>query len=200
MQKTMIPEKTMKENGHRLSAADIITILRIAGTITLLTLKPLSAAFFFLYALTGLTDVLDGWIARKTKTASDFGAKLDSVADLLFYTVMMLRVFPVLWSTLPRTIWYAVALILILRIAAYLTAAIKYHRFASLHTYLNKATGAAVFLIPFALVTAYASGFCWAVCILAMTASAEELVMHLRSQTYCQNAKTIFCRCRENCG
>ena len=51
MQKTMIPEKTMKENGHRLSAADIITILRIAGTITLLTLKPLSAAFFFLYAL-----------------------------------------------------------------------------------------------------------------------------------------------------
>ena len=73
------------QDKHRLSIADMITLLRIAGTILLLFFPALSPAFFILYALTGLTDVLDGWIARRTKTASDFGARLDSVADLLFY-------------------------------------------------------------------------------------------------------------------
>ena len=80
------------QNKHRLNVADIITFFRIAGTIPLAVLKPLSAEFFCLYALTGLTDVLDGFIARKTKTAGDFGARLDSIADLLFYTVILIRI------------------------------------------------------------------------------------------------------------
>ena len=70
------------QNKHRLNVSDIITFFRIAGTIPLAVLKPLSAEFFCLYALTGVTDVLDGFIARKTKTAGDFGARLDSIADL----------------------------------------------------------------------------------------------------------------------
>lgn len=126
---------------HRLTAADILTLLRMVGTALLAALKPLSGGFFFLYALTGVTDVLDGWIARKTNTESDFGARLDSAADLLFYAVMLLRVFPALWQALPGSIWYAVAFIVLVRLAAYLTAAVKYRRFASLHTYLNKFTG-----------------------------------------------------------
>ena len=91
-----------KQNKHRLNAANLITLLRIAGTISLLFLKPLSAVFFLIYALTGLTDVLDGWIARKTKTAGDFGARLDSIADLLFYTVILIRLLPILFAQLPN--------------------------------------------------------------------------------------------------
>ena len=76
----------MDENQikHRLNAADIITLLRIFGTILLLILKPLSVKFFLVSALTGITDVLDGWVARRLKITDDFGAKIDSVADLLF--------------------------------------------------------------------------------------------------------------------
>lgn len=74
---------------HRRNCANIITFFRVVGIILLLTMKPLSPSFFLLYTATGLTDVLDGWIARKTKTASDFGARLDSIADLLFYTVVL---------------------------------------------------------------------------------------------------------------
>lgn len=73
---------------HRLRIADCITVCRIVGTLILSVLRPLSLVFFFVYTLTGLTDVLDGWIARKTKTASDFGAKLDSIADMLFCAVI----------------------------------------------------------------------------------------------------------------
>ena len=177
---------------HRLTAADILTLLRMVGTALLAALKPLSGGFFFLYALTGVTDVLDGWIARKTNTESDFGARLDSAADLLFYAVMLLRVFPALWQALPGSIWYAVAFIVLVRLAAYLTAAVKYRRFASLHTYLNKFTGFAVFLIPFWLLTDYAPAFCWSASAVAMVSSLEELVLHLQSQVYNPNTKSFF--------
>lgn len=180
------------QNKHRLNVADIITFFRIAGTIPLAVLKPLTAEFFCLYALTGVTDVLDGFIARKTKTAGDFGARLDSIADLLFYTVILIRILPILLTKLPHGIWYAVAAVLCIRVSAYVTAAVKYRRFASLHTYLNKLTGAAVFLIPFFLVTDYAVAFCRIVSVVAMASSLEELVIHIRSQVYCSNVKSIF--------
>lgn len=177
---------------HKLNTADAVTFFRIAGTLTLVFLRPLSIGFFWVYALTGLSDVLDGWIARKTKTASAFGARLDSAADLLFYAVMLLRVFPILWNTLPTDIWYAAAAILLLRSSAYLVAAVKYRRFASLHTYLNKLTGGAVFLIPFLLVTGYAAVYCRITCAIAAAAALEELVIHLFRQTCCPNTKSIF--------
>ena len=131
------------------TAANSITLLRIVGSIGLLFPAPMSPLFLGIYTLTGLTDVLDGWLARKTGTTSDFGARLDSMADLVFYAVMLIRFFPVLREALPLHIWYAVAGVLLVRLSAYCTAAIKYRRFASVHTYLNKLTGTAVFLLPY---------------------------------------------------
>lgn len=183
-----------EHNRHKkcVTAANTITLLRIAGTIGLLFPSPMSPLFLGIYTLTGLTDVLDGWIARKTGTASEFGAKLDSIADLLFYAVMLLRLFPVLWEALPIQIWYAVAGVLLVRLAAYGTAAIKYHRFASVHTYLNKLTGGAVFLLPYILTISSGIAYCWAVCVLGFAASSEELAIHLCRKRYCADAKTIL--------
>ena len=178
--------------NHRLTAADFVTLLRMAGTLALPALRPLSPAFLWIYALTGLTDVLDGWIARKTKTASPFGARLDSIADLRFYAVMLLRVFPALWQLLPGGIWYAVAGILAIRVSAYLVAAVKYRLFASMHTYLNKLTGLAVFAIPFLLPTGYAAVYCWGVCLVAAASAMEELAIHLLRPNYFANTKSIF--------
>ena len=177
---------------HKLNTADIITFFRIGGTLLLIFLRPFSAAFFCVYTLTGLTDVLDGWIARKTKTASDFGARIDSIADLLFYTVVLIRLFPYLRKMIPIQVWYAVVGILILRLIAYCTAAIKYHRFASLHTLLNKLTGMAVFMLPY--IFAISSGVVYSrvVCVLAYAASFEELAIHLLGKKYRADTKSIF--------
>lgn len=185
----------MKKNltkKYSLTLADAITVCRMIGTLFLLLLRPLSAAFLWVYAFTGLTDALDGWIARKTGTASDFGARLDSIADLLFYAVTLFRLVPLLWKALPGDIWYAVAAILIIRVSAYLIAAKKYRRFASLHTYLNKLTGGAVFLIPFLCSTGYAAAYCRITCGIAAVAALEELLLHLRRETYCADIKSIF--------
>ena len=60
--------------------ADTITSMRMAATLLLLFLSWESILFFVIYTLAGLTDVLDGWVARKTGKASEFGARLDSIA------------------------------------------------------------------------------------------------------------------------
>ena len=167
--------------------ADTVTSLRMAASLVLLALPLRSAWFLAVYTLTGLTDVLDGWLARKTGTASEFGAKLDSMADLLFYGVLLLRFFPVLRQALPMTIWYAVAVILLVRLAAYAAAGIKYHRFAS----LNKLTGGAVFLLPYVLALSSGVTYSWFVCALALAASAEELAIHLCRKKYRADRRSI---------
>lgn len=169
-----------------------ITTLRIVGTIGLLFLHPMSPPFLVVYTLTGLTDALDGWLARRTGTASEFGARLDSIADLLFYAVMLVGLLPILWKVLPLSFWIAIAIVLSVRLGSYVTAAIRYRRFASLHTYLNKLTGAAVFLLPYVLARSKGVVYCWAVCTLAFLASLEELIIHLSRKSYCPNVKSIY--------
>ena len=126
---------------HPWNAADTITAVRMAASLILLIFPLRSAWFLAVYTLAGLTDALDGWLARKTGTASAFGARLDSIADLLFYGVLLLRLFPVLRQALPVSVWYVVTAVALVRMVAYAVAAVKYHRFASLHTWLNKLTG-----------------------------------------------------------
>lgn len=176
-----------------MTAANFITLLRMAGTAGLLFPRPLSPVFFGLYTLTGLTDVLDGWLARKTGTSSEFGARLDSIADLLFYGAVLLRLFPVLWEALPAGIWFAVVGILLLRLGTYALAAKKFHCFAALHTWQNKPTGGMVFLLPLMLAMPLAIEYCWAVCVVALAAALEELAIHLCRDSFRADIKSIVC-------
>ena len=175
-----------------------ITSLRIVGTAIWLFTKPLSKWFYIIYFFTGFTDVLDGFIARRLKITSEFGAKLDSVADMLFYAVMLSVMFPALWDLLPMGIWYLLGIVLAVRLTSYVVAAIKYHRFASTHTWLNKLTGAVVFAIPFVLLLPCDIPLCWAICITGGIASVEELLIHLVSKSYDPKVKSIFDVNREN--
>lgn len=178
--------------AKRVSLPNCITALRIMGTLLLLFTVPLSVIFFVVYVLCGVSDVLDGWIARATNSSTEFGAKLDSIADLLFYLVMLIKLLPVLWRLLPSWIWYMVGGVLLLRLASYITAAVKFKRFASVHTRLNKLTGAAVFLIPFFIMLPCAVLYCSGVCVLAGIASAQELLLHICRDEYRTNKKALF--------
>lgn len=171
---------------------NFITSLRIVGTACLLFMEPFTAVFYVLYAFCGFSDVLDGFLARRTHTTSQLGSKLDSAADLMLYTLILLRIFPTLWARLPRWIWCLVGGALLLRVCSYTTVAVKYRQFASIHTYMNKASGLAVFLVPFFIVWRYAVPACTVVCVIAVTASLEELLIHLSTDTYQLGVRTIF--------
>ncbi len=175
-----------------LTIPNVITSLRIVGTVWLMFTVPFSRLFYVIYTFCGVTDVLDGWIARRTKSTSEFGAKLDSIADLMFYSVMVIKIFPFLWSVLPIQIWMIVGVILLLRLISYVVVFLKYRRFAAVHTYANKLTGAGVFSIPYLGKWMDTTSVCSVICIIAMFATVEELFIHVCSKAYRPNVKTIF--------
>ena len=184
--------KNEVHSEHKWSAADSLTSLRMLCALCLLWLPMGTAAFYAFYTLAGLTDLFDGWLARRSGTACAFGAKLDSAADLLFYGVMLLRLMPLLWVQLPAALWWVVAVVLLVRLAAYLVAAIKFHCFASIHTRLNKLTGAGVFLLPYAVLISDGVVYCWLLAVVALAASAEELGIHLSRDVYRANTKSFW--------
>ena len=159
-------------------------MIRILGTICLLFTKPFSKAFYIIYTISGISDVFDGYVARITGTSSAFGAKLDSVADLVLYAVMVLKIFPALIGTLPIWIWYAVTAVVIMRIVSYLTVAIKHNQFASLHTKLNKLSGFAVFMIPYMIKLPVAVPYCITSCGVCAISSFEEMMIHIKNNEY----------------
>ncbi len=168
---------------------NFITTLRIAGTCGLIFTEALSLRFHILYYLTGITDVLDGFIARKFNLTSELGAKLDSIADLFFYGVLFFKVLPVLKERMPAAFWICFFAVIIVRILSYGAAAIKFHRFASLHTGLNKLTSLTAFFIPLYLTIPGAEFLCNAVCFIALLAAVHELLLHLRSHDYITEQK-----------
>ena len=94
--------------------ANIITFCRILGSIGLVLCPVFSACFYGLYLFCGLTDMVDGTIARKTGAASTFGARLDSVADFLFAAVSFGKLLPVI--RLPVWIWFWAAAIAVVKL------------------------------------------------------------------------------------
>lgn len=181
------------ENTPRIfTVPNMLTAFRIVGSLCLLFFRPPSLYFYILYSLCGFSDVLDGWIARSTGTTSELGAKLDSVADLLFYASMVICIMPVLIEILPMWLWIATAVVILLRLGSYLTAAVKYKRFASMHTYMNKITGAAMFTMPYCLLAPCAVALCAVICLIAGLSSLEELIIHLVRREYNSGVKTIF--------
>jgi CDP-diacylglycerol--glycerol-3-phosphate 3-phosphatidyltransferase len=166
--------------SERAEAANIITCARIVMSVALLFVPALSPAFYVLYLVAGFTDIIDGEVARRTGTTSTFGAKLDSVADLTFYSVSLIRMMPWLRKRLPGWIWYVVFAVLALRLSAYLVAAFRLHRFAAVHTIANKATGAMVFGVGPMLLLPWLTPYCLVLAAVATYSSAEELIMHLK--------------------
>ena len=77
-----------------INLANGITFFRILCSLALLFCMPLSLPFYVLYAVAGSSDILDGRIARNTNTATKFGAKLDTLADIVFTAAVLIKLLP----------------------------------------------------------------------------------------------------------
>ena len=129
--------------------ANLITILRILASAALLFCPALSPAFFAVYIFAGITDALDGFVARRTGTASDLGAKLDTVADLVLAAVCLCKLLPIL--DLPGWLYGWIAFIALIKVVNIVSGYVVKKGFVSLHTPMNKATGVLLFLLPLTL-------------------------------------------------
>ena len=170
----------------------MITSIRILTTALMLFTMPFSGVFYAIYTIAGITDIADGYVARKTNQITEFGARLDSIADIVFYSVMVYKIFPVLWDKAPIGLWCFAFAIVFVRLLSYIVAAVKHKCFTALHTYMNKFTGFLFFLIPYTIRFDVFIAFCVLTCIVGAVASVEELIIHIKGKSYNPQVKSLL--------
>ena len=161
--------------------ANIITVVRIICSIGILFVPVFSQAFYALYITAGVSDMIDGTIARKTGTASDLGEKLDTAADFILISSCLIKIIPVLDIPAWLIIWIAV--ISLIKAINVISGFITQKEFVAAHTLMNKVTGIALFLLPITLsiIDLKYSGIF--VCVLATFAAIQEGHL-IRTGTY----------------
>lgn len=152
--------------------ANIITSIRILCGIALLFCPAFSAAFYALYITAGLSDIADGWVARKTNTVSEFGAKLDTVADVVFVVVCLVKLLPVMDIPLWLYIWIGV--IAVIKVINIVSGFVVQKRFVAVHSVMNKVTGVLLFCLPLTLSFIDLRYSAMAVCSIAIFAAVQE--------------------------
>ena len=172
------------------SLANWVSIARLLLALSLTLVKPLGLWFNLIYIACGISDVLDGYIARKTRTESSLGAKLDSLADLVLVAVLVVVLYPVICLTVPMIIW--ILFIAIIRVTSLVVVFLKFRTFEILHTYGNKIAGILLFTYPLSLSFSRADSLMELICAVASISAMEELVIHLWSKKLEQGRKSIF--------
>lgn len=175
-----------------MNAACRITALRIVLAAAMVLTPPFSAAFWLCYAGAGISDGLDGFVARKLNQQSAAGARLDSVADLFFFAAILWIAFA--HMEIPRWMGAGTAAVAGLRLVVYGIGWIKFRAFSALHTWANKATGALLFAFPLlcALLGLTAAG---AVLLTAALASSlEEGAILLTSEKLNRDRRSLWLR------
>ena len=152
--------------------ANIITGSRIIFSLPLVFISVSSVWFYALYLFCGLTDMIDGMIARKTGTVCQFGAKLDTVADFVFMAVCMVKLLPMI--NVSVWLWMWIAVVAMIKVANIVLGLVRRKELVALHTVLNKTTGLLLFLLPFTLQFIVPTYSIAVVCAIATIAAIGE--------------------------
>lgn len=183
-------EKIVKTSRFRY-VPNAISVARIFLSLSLLFWLDHPLIFGLVYLACGISDVLDGFIARMTKTQSNLGAKLDSIGDLFLTGVIVVAM--LVWVGDRLSTFYPVLLAIVAVRAANLgLAAFKFHTFAILHTWANKATGLLLFVTPVVFIVAPRTEAFYPVCFLALLSAAEESLILIFSSKLELNRRSLF--------
>lgn len=172
-----------------------ISVGRIVLSLFLLLVKPLSGGFYAIYIICGLSDIIDGYIARRTAATSRLGEKLDSIADIIMLAVLIIILYPIVDITRVMVIW--ILSIGLIRIVSMAIGFKKYKTFAMLHTYGNKITGMALFLFPLFIGYFHNTVVIYVICVIASLSAIEELIIQLTSRQLEINKPSIFIKTRD---
>ena len=125
-----------------------LSITRVLLCIPLSILSPFSVIYIVILVLAGITDTLDGQLARRIKNgASELGATLDSIGDVCLVGVIVFAMMPKMqiWSW----IWIAFICVLSLKVIASTgIGLIRFKEIISLHTISFKVLVTVLFCYP----------------------------------------------------
>jgi phosphatidylglycerophosphate synthase len=170
----------MNDTQPKLTLPNLLTGFRFVAAPVLLWLAwhGRGIAFMELLAVAFLSDVLDGMVARLSGQVSQFGATLDSWADVVNYLTIALCCWW-LWPDVVRRELLYVSLIVASCLLPALAGILKFGRFTSYHTWGVKIAAASMGLTLYVL---FLDGPAWpfrvasVICILA---AIEEIAITL---------------------
>ena len=160
--------------------ANIITGSRVAFSLPLLFIPLSSAWFYIFYLLCGLTDMIDGAIARKMGAVSKFGAKLDTFADFVFMFVCSIKILPLIH--IPVWLWVWIIVVAWIKIFNIALVFIHKKKLISIHSVLNKITGFALFFFPLSQTLVEPIYSVATICLLATIAAMQEVYFIAKGQ------------------
>ena len=129
---------------------NILSLLRMVGAVALLLSDVSGVLFGVLYIVCGISDIADGWLARKLKCVTRTGAWLDSLADICFVACLCPLLLPIL--ELPQWLWLWAGVIVAFKVVNQLSAVWVHGRCCFPHTLANKWAGFLLFItVPMTL-------------------------------------------------
>ena len=93
--------------------------------------------------------MIDGTVARKKGTVSEFGSKLDTAADFVLVVVCLIKLIPVVHVPAWIIIW--IIMIAVVKAINLISGYVMRKRIVVLHTAMNKVTGILLFVLPLTL-------------------------------------------------
>ncbi|HKM04215.1 MAG TPA: CDP-alcohol phosphatidyltransferase family protein [Lachnospiraceae bacterium] len=168
---------------------NVISCIRIVISLFLIGIEPYTIGFLILYIICGLTDICDGFLARKWNVSSKYGALLDSIADLFFDMVVLYIFIQILEFTIWMLIWIGV--IVVIRCISILIGVIKYHTVAFIHTNGNKLTGILLFCFLILMKPVGLTLMVIVICIVAIISAIEELMIMISSVSLDRDRKRL---------
>lgn len=136
----------MKHIPNALSIARILLALALLPITYFTESGALGLAFMIVYISAGLTDMVDGRIARKFGWTSKIGANLDGSADYFFIAVALVTIVPALDFNLLS---YGIIIgFVALKVFGMIVGYLHYGQLMMMHTRLSKFGAFAAFLFP----------------------------------------------------
>ena len=152
---------------------NIITLSRILMAVALPFVQSSTAIFWTLYLLCGLSDVLDGAVARWAGTESRLGERLDTIADIIFVAVWIVLFIPAI--DVGRWLWIWTGIIAFIKVVNVISGLAMKKGFVAKHTPANKATGFLLFLLPMIVLWEVIKvPYIILICIMATFAAVQE--------------------------
>lgn len=126
--------------------ANSITGIRIVCALALIFCPTFSDGFYALYILGGISDVLDGIVARRLGKETGLGARLDTAADTVFTATVLIKVVRAIHFPAWLLLW--TGCIAVIKGVNVISGFVREKRFIPEHTVMNKVCGVLLFAVP----------------------------------------------------
>ena len=151
---------------------NLITGLRIVFSLIMLLYPVSSMGFYACYSIAGITDMVDGTIARKLEAESRFGEKFDTIADTIFVASALYKLLPMI--DISMGIWIWIGVIAVIKVINIISGLVVQEKVVTVHSWANKVTGFVLFVLPFSLSAINIKYSSIAVCLVATFAAIQE--------------------------